>query len=148
MDPEALFALGAPGDEHSSEVDALTSLVVRGDVSEAAVLEVWERAFGPGSGLSTRSELLAALTGRCATFEWRILRRRPLLCPLIGRSGSPGRLAVRAASGTSDQAVLLGADHLRRGRFLPHPALDDDLVTRRILDTASCAANSQGTTFG
>ncbi|WP_448638244.1 hypothetical protein [Geodermatophilus sp. URMC 63] len=69
-DPEGLFALGAPGDEYGWEVDALTFLVVRGDVSEAAVVEVWERAFGPGSGLSTRSELLASLTGRlCALRE-------------------------------------------------------------------------------
>ncbi|MGX5653782.1 hypothetical protein ACWKWC_03325 [Geodermatophilus nigrescens] len=63
VDPEGLLAGGAPGDEYSSEVDALTSLLVRGEVSEAAVLEVWERAFGPGSGLSTQPAF-TSLTGR------------------------------------------------------------------------------------
>jgi hypothetical protein len=64
VDPEGLLAVGAPGDEYGSESDTLTSLVVRGQISEAAVLEVWERAFGPSSGLSQRPEVLALMTGR------------------------------------------------------------------------------------
>jgi hypothetical protein len=64
VDPEGLLAVGAPADEYGRESDTLTSLVVRGQVSEAAVLEVWERAFGPGSGLSQQPEVLASMAGR------------------------------------------------------------------------------------
>ncbi len=62
LDPEGLLEMGAPQDEYSSEIDSLTSLAVRGDLSEESVLMVWERAFGPGSSLSQRPESLTALT--------------------------------------------------------------------------------------
>jgi hypothetical protein len=62
LDPEGLLDMGAPHDEYSSEIDSLTSLAVRGDLSEQSVLTVWERAFGPSSYLSARPELLTALT--------------------------------------------------------------------------------------
>jgi hypothetical protein len=62
LDPEGLLDMGAPQDEYSSEIDGLTSLAVRGDLSEESVLTVWERAFGPGSYLSQRPELLTSLT--------------------------------------------------------------------------------------
>ena len=58
------MADGAPRDEYGAESDTLTSLVVRDQVTEAAVLAVWERAFGPGSGLSQRPDILAAMTVR------------------------------------------------------------------------------------
>ena len=61
LDPEGLLDMGAPRDEYSSEVDALTSLVVRGGLSERAVLAVWERAFGPGSYLSQRPDTLTSM---------------------------------------------------------------------------------------
>lgn len=64
VDPEGLLALDVPSGEYTSESDALTSLVVRGEISEAAVLAVWERAFGPGSGLSRNPGSLTSLTGR------------------------------------------------------------------------------------
>ena len=62
LDPEGLLDMGAPRDEYSSEVDALTSLVVRGDLSEQAVLAVWERAFGPGSHVSQCPDMLTSMT--------------------------------------------------------------------------------------
>jgi hypothetical protein len=62
LDPEGLLDMGAPPDEYSSEIDSLTSLAVREDLTERSVLTVWERAFGPGSCLSQRPELLASLT--------------------------------------------------------------------------------------
>ncbi|WP_346621524.1 hypothetical protein [Blastococcus montanus] len=61
-DPEGLLDMGAPQDEYSSEIDSLTSLAVREDLTERSVLAVWERAFGPGSCLSQRPELLTSLT--------------------------------------------------------------------------------------
>lgn len=62
MDPEGLLDMGLPRDEYASEIDALTSLAVRGDLTEQSVLSVWERAFGPGSCLSRRPESLSSLT--------------------------------------------------------------------------------------
>ena len=62
LDPEGLLHMGAPPDEYSSEIDSLTSLAVRGDLTEQSVLTLWERAFGPGSYLSQRPELLTSLT--------------------------------------------------------------------------------------
>lgn len=64
LDPEGLLDMGTPQDEYASEIDSLTSLAVRQDLTEHSVLTVWERAFGPGSYLSQRPELLTSLTQR------------------------------------------------------------------------------------
>ena len=62
MDPEGLLDMGAPRDEYSPEIDSLTSLAVRDDLTEQSVLAVRVRASGPGSCLSRHPESLTALT--------------------------------------------------------------------------------------
>lgn len=61
-DPEGLLELGAPTDEYDGEVEDLTRLVVRGDVTADSVLEVWERWFGPRSALQRDPAQLEQLT--------------------------------------------------------------------------------------
>ncbi len=70
-DPEGLLAAGAPADEYAPEVQALVGLVVRGPVRAADVLGVWERWFGPGSGLLESPALLDRLTGELAEVRRR-----------------------------------------------------------------------------
>lgn len=62
LDPEGLLDVGTPRDEYASEIGRLVSLIVTGDLSESAILAVWERAFGPGSNLSRRADVLTSLT--------------------------------------------------------------------------------------
>lgn len=62
LDPEGLLAIGVPGDEYAGEIDRLTGLLVHDDVSERTVLALWEGAFGPGSQLSRRPEVVTSLT--------------------------------------------------------------------------------------
>ena len=62
IDPEGLVAIGAPPGEYANEIDRLTSLIVRDDVSEQSVLAVWERAYGPECYLFSRPDMLTSLT--------------------------------------------------------------------------------------
>ncbi len=61
IDPEGLLAMGAPPGEYAHEIERLTSLVIRDEVSEQSVLAVWERAFGAVSHLSRRPDQLTLL---------------------------------------------------------------------------------------
>jgi hypothetical protein len=50
-DPECLLELGAPADEYDPEAREFVRLLARGEeIKPAAVVDVWERWFGPESG--------------------------------------------------------------------------------------------------
>lgn len=74
IDPEGLLAIGAPPGEYANEIDRLTSLVVRDDVSEQSVLAVWERAYGPESYLFRQPDMLTTLTQQLLKVRARQLR--------------------------------------------------------------------------
>jgi hypothetical protein len=77
IDPEGLLGMGAPPEEYGGESDRLTSLVVRDELTEQSVLAVWERAFGPGSYLSRRPDMLTSLTQRLLEVRDRRPRSSP-----------------------------------------------------------------------
>lgn len=49
-DLEGLVEIGAPSGEYDPEIDPLTGLVLRDAVTREAVVALWEKWFGPGSG--------------------------------------------------------------------------------------------------
>jgi hypothetical protein len=55
-DLEGLLAIGAPTDEYALEADALARWLRDGrPVTAEALVELWERFFGPGSGYVRRT---------------------------------------------------------------------------------------------
>lgn len=70
-DPEGLLAMGAPEDEYRPEVDDLTSLVLSDVVDAEAVLDLWERWFGPRCGLVRSAACLGRLTAALTDLQHR-----------------------------------------------------------------------------
>lgn len=73
QDPEGLLAAGAPADEYGAEIQALVGLILRGPVTVAEVVGIWEHWFGPDSALTESPDSAERLTGELVAIRQRRL---------------------------------------------------------------------------